>query len=1226
MDNWKNIEIMKISKFYIVFVLVALSLFQHGLAGNIVDTNDYSYWRELATTSAMFGAMKTDALNNTDGSVRDVMGSNALAYILDPENKCKYVNAIKKEFETEVTNIHIGSGAGTSSVPSHKLFHALLALDVIRDDITSEERANYENILSAKIFKLVTKQWRPHGYAMRMLWYKYLGDTVLFDSTKNIYDYQLEVANFLSDGVGTSQNGYCIERFNTKERAAKNQVFDMLEYMGYNEYYTWPELRKSYEWIYAWANSPFGSSIFYGDNRGSQQAWDVDGNEILSPTTVRAARFSLDAYKSAMWCLKEGAQLSDPTLKGYLLSYIIMAGSAEKNNPIEFDINDAELAPSKILTNYAILIGKNQSRNALYASIMSLNGVEDYHTHCEANAIALGGYGEYILRNAGYNGPDRDVSADGITTNYNFLARNAESGNTLMIGGNNHKVRHGNGMVEGFTGKDVEYVRALNNRAIDGEHFRDLVFIQAADSVNGYYIVLDHVTTDDSGKNINIVWHPNTAKVETIKENEEYYSEIKVDKGAAGPFLYSWDKGQRVTLNTFMGTTPSSVEKREMVNQWRGKGDDVHHYRAEYLYTTYPTNNNRADIITVLFPGDQNHSVGEITRLELDSYSGCQILQEQITDIALASNGLVEGNNGAASFQAENVIYRKDSEQLISYFIKGKSFQEGEYGFVSDSTVALYVKHLSGQIVSPGSKVKFHHPGITGIKINGKTLRNVDSGSIWVSVNVPKGTHSLELLITNTTHFISPRHNITLDEAHLGSLEIDTMLLNSYEAIPSNINRYYTVVRGTFLTDNVDFDNEKIVNAALKNEMPIMAGPMLGDIKDNGVSIWFRTSNKRPITIKVIAQNDSKENVHTLNPNAAGKDQRVIISDLLPSTNYKYEVYTKEEKITEGTFKTSPKNNENSDVRLAFGSCFHKIGLHNPNLINTIVKREPNAMLLLGDIAVDDRENSFAMHRSDYLLRDVSPAWKNLAANVPLYTNWDDHDYLNNDLSGIPVGFSDEDIKELRKIWEQNWNNPRNKAEGIYFNTRIGQIEIIMLDTRSCRTNNKRGEYGSYLGVEQQEWLKSVLESSTATFKVISSGTMWSDYVTKAKDSWGSWDTLAREEIFNLIETQNIPGVLLISGDRHGARAFTIPGNTNSEFVYYEFEAATLGGVEGPPAMAKDSTNQLFGYFGKGLKAFGEFTFNMEENEPQVTFRLIDELGNIMEEHKLTYDMLTPQK
>ena len=490
-----------------------------------------------------------------------------------------------------------------------------------------------------------------------------------------------------------------------------------------------------------------------------------------------------------------------------------------------------------------------------------------------------------------------------------------------------------------------------------------------------------------------------------------------------------------------------------------------------------------------------------------------------------------------------------------------------------------------------------------------------------VFITIPYLNNSCFCQITDS---VLSRHSVSLDEAHIGSLEIDTMLLNSYEIMPLNINQFYLYARGVFEKNKVDFTSKQIVEAAVNNDISLMGGPMLGDIKQNGISIWFRPLNKMPIRIKVTAVNSGKEKNYTLKPIAAGREQRIILNDLSSSTKYKYVVTSQDFKLAEGAFQTTPRMDDENQIRIVFGSDFHKIGLHNPNLVNAILRREPTAMMLLGDIAVDDRENNFNMHRSDYLLRDISPPWKKLSANVPLFSSWDDHDYLNNDLSGVPTGFTIKEIEELRTIWRENWNNPQNKAEGIYFNTRIGKLELIMLDTRSCRNMEERGQYGSYLGTKQLEWLKSILENSTATFKVISSGTMWSDYISEGKDSWGTWDTLAREEIFNLIETEKIPGVLLISGDRHGARGFTI--TRPSGFKLYEFEAASLGGVPGPPSMAKDTTNQLFGYQGKGLKAFGEFTFDMKESKPQVTFRLIDEFGNILEEYRLSYEKLTPLK
>ena len=211
--------------------------------------------------------------------------------------------------------------------------------------------------------------------------------------------------------------------------------------------------------------------------------------------------------------------------------------------------------------------------------------------------------------------------------------------------------------------------------------------------------------------------------------------------------------------------------------------------------------------------------------------------------------------------------------------------------------------------------------------------------------------------------------------------------------------------------------------------------------------------------------------------------------------------------VAKGGFKTAPEPDEKSIFRIAFGADFHKIGLHNPNLINEILKSKPDALLLLGDIAVDDRENMINMHRSDYLLRDVSKPWRQLSANIPVYATWDDHDYFNNDLAGIPKEFTEADREAVRAVWLQNWNNPKNAGKGIYFNTRIGPVELIMLDTRSCRENDRRGQYGSFLGKEQLTWLKETLKNSTAPFKIISSGTMWSDYISNGKDSWGTWDT-----------------------------------------------------------------------------------------------------------------------
>ncbi|MEM9252821.1 MAG: alkaline phosphatase D family protein [Planctomycetota bacterium] len=465
---------------------------------------------------------------------------------------------------------------------------------------------------------------------------------------------------------------------------------------------------------------------------------------------------------------------------------------------------------------------------------------------------------------------------------------------------------------------------------------------------------------------------------------------------------------------------------------------------------------------------------------------------------------------------------------------------------------------------------------------------------------------------------------VSVSDAHVGNLEVDTKLLDSYGRLPDHIRQFYLDARAVFEADsNADFTDPKIVAAAKYHGLALMSGPMLGDVRSDGTTVWIRPASKQALTLEVGEAGQAISKTIVVESPQPGVEQRIRIDGLTPQTTYAYAIHADDTRVAGGTFITAPDHDQPCNASLTFGSCFHKIGLHNPNLIGQILKREPTAMVMYGDLAVDDRNNQVNMHRADYQLRDVSRAWRDLAGNVPMYASWDDHDYFDNDLSGIPSKFQAHDRDALRGIWHQNWNNPPADPgrKGIYFSTRIGPVELIMLDTRSCRDNDRRNQNGSYLGSPQMAWLKQTLLRSTAPFKVITSGTMWSDYISNGKDSWGTWDKQAREELFAMIGRENVTGVLLVSGDRHGARAFKIPRETGYDL--YEFEPATLGGIRGPRGLADDQTHQLFGYDGKDFIAFGEFTFDTTQDDPSVTFRLIHETGKIMEEHTLLLSQLS---
>ena len=420
--------------------------------------------------------------------------------------------------------------------------------------------------------------------------------------------------------------------------------------------------------------------------------------------------------------------------------------------------------------------------------------------------------------------------------------------------------------------------------------------------------------------------------------------------------------------------------------------------------------------------------------------------------------------------------------------------------------------------------------------------------------------------------------------------------------------------------------NKEFMDLCEEYKVHILGGPLLGDVSSTGVSIWVRSVKPSKIEVELI---DGKNKFKSLPAYSSFESDLTTIikhEKLKPLTSYDYKLIINDTiEVTNGnySFKTLPKESDTSEVRIAFGSCPHRWGLGREQLFNTISSRNPCSMLLLGDIAVQDRENHIGLHRADYLLRDFHPAWQNFVCQIPVYASWDDHDYFDNDDAGIPEGYTNEDREKVWTVFCNSWNNPSyglgKEGKGIFLRTRIGPCDVIMTDNRYFRT----GEKGSFLGEQQMDWLKKQLLDCKGPFIIMSCGTMWSDYVSNGKDSWGVNDPEGREEIFKLIEDNNISGVLLISGDRHGARGFTIP--RASGFEFYEFEAASLGSRSAASGTIGKWDNELYGIV--GVFAFGEFTFDTSKSVPEVTFRLIkEEEDEIIYEKVLTLDELTPNR
>ncbi|MFZ9935795.1 MAG: alkaline phosphatase D family protein [Luteolibacter sp.] len=462
-----------------------------------------------------------------------------------------------------------------------------------------------------------------------------------------------------------------------------------------------------------------------------------------------------------------------------------------------------------------------------------------------------------------------------------------------------------------------------------------------------------------------------------------------------------------------------------------------------------------------------------------------------------------------------------------------------------------------------------------------------------------------------------------------GSLEVSLQLLNLWGKKPEKVNALFSAIYNALATSPAaDFrtvsQNEEVRRLCGELGIVHLGGPMLGCLQKDGASVWVRTL--QPAEVTVVATVNGAEKTYGPVKTSHETDLTAVVKvNGLPagtSTPYKVLVDGREIPVPRNAAITTCAMGGDALTRITFGTCQHRWGLGNERQTGTILGRKPHAMLMYGDIAVQDRMTDFGMHRADYALRDFHPAWRDLVAAVPVYASWDDHDYLDNDKWGCPPGGDEQAHLGLRKVFSQAWNNPYyglgDSGGGIFQHTRIGPCDIIMTDNRYFRTAT--GKH-CFLGPEQMAWLKKTLRACRGPFIIMSCGTMWSDYVSGGKDSWGKFDPEGREEIFRLIEEEKISGVLLISGDRHGARGFTIP--RPSGFKFYEFEPASLGGRHGPPPTNPRWQTQLFGI--TSTYAFGEFTFDLSKTDPEVTFRLVhSEENRIIHELTLKRSQLTP--
>ena len=240
----------------------------------------------------------------------------------------------------------------------------------------------------------------------------------------------------------------------------------------------------------------------------------------------------------------------------------------------------------------------------------------------------------------------------------------------------------------------------------------------------------------------------------------------------------------------------------------------------------------------------------------------------------------------------------------------------------------------------------------------------------------------------------------------------------------------------------------------------------------------------------------------------------------------------------------------------ALGSCANTDSNH--EVFTAIDEADPLFFLHLGDLHYRNiSQNEPHQYRGAYQHLFTLSRQAALYRNRPVAYIWDDHDYGPNDSDATSP--SREAARLVYREFVPSYSLPAGSGNAaIYQAFTIGRVRFILSDLRSERTPKLAPDNAAktMMGAAQKAWFKDqLLAAKDAAYPLIvwASTMPWIDAATGGADTWGGYTT-ERQELANFIRNNNIPPILIVSGDAH---MLAIDDGTNSDY-------ATGGGAAMP--------------------------------------------------------------
>lgn len=385
---------------------------------------------------------------------------------------------------------------------------------------------------------------------------------------------------------------------------------------------------------------------------------------------------------------------------------------------------------------------------------------------------------------------------------------------------------------------------------------------------------------------------------------------------------------------------------------------------------------------------------------------------------------------------------------------------------------------------------------------------------------------------------------------------------------------------------------------------------------ENPEKVKGQVKRIHPHALKLILTGKKKEAAEYLKKASAAKinpDHTRLLQDIIEGKKNAWQYDAKTwpwDRVLPNTSLKKDAPSEKFTIGFGGGSGYVP---ENERMWDTIGAIEPRALLLLGDnVYIDDPETP-EMQRFHYYRRQSQPEWGKLAKAVPIYSIWDDHDFTTNDGWGGPDIEKPSWKRDVWEIYKENWDNPYygggKENPGCWFDFRIGDVHFIMIDGRYYRESPK-DKSPSMLGAVQMKWLKKTLADKPATFKVVCTNVPMAPKVKPgSKDTWDGYSD-ERSAIYQFIADQKLPGVVILSADRHRSDAYKVDTKIEGMYPLFEFSSSRLTNQH----VHKLIDHSLFGYNEK--QSFGRVDFDLTAEDPTVKYTIINIDGKAI--HDLT--------